>query len=342
MNKALVLLSGGLDSMLAARILMEQGVEVTGLSFKSHFFSTQKAHTAADNLGIKLIEIDFSEEHLAMVKNPAHGYGKNMNPCIDCHGMMLKKAKEVMGKEKYDFVATGEVLGQRPMSQNKESLKMVAKISGLENNVVRPLSAKLLDETAPEKEGKVLRRRLLDISGRTRERQTELAAKYGIKDYPTPAGGCLLTDPEFSQRLIKLFDYWPDADGNDVEILKNGRTFWFSLTPNPERGDKILAIIGRNKENNESLQKLAKKGDIMVELKDEVGPLTVLRISNFQFPISNDLIKIDIPIELKMSELKLGEEKNEEEVLRIVALLTGYYATKARGKKVNIKLTIIN
>src|SRR3990167_4287998 len=129
MTKVLALLSGGLDSMLAARILMEQGIEVTGLSFKSHFFGTAKGKKVAGQLGIKHLEVDFADEHLAMVKNPKYGYGKNMNPCIDCHAMMLKKAKEIMEREKFDFVATGEVLGERPMSQNPEALMLVEKIS---------------------------------------------------------------------------------------------------------------------------------------------------------------------------------------------------------------------
>ncbi|MBI4779441.1 hypothetical protein HY797_03250 [Candidatus Falkowbacteria bacterium] len=211
MAKTLVLLSGGLDSMLAAHVLMDQGVEITGLSFNSNFFNTAKAKKAAGELGIELIEIDFSDEHLEMVKNPEHGYGKKMNPCIDCPGLMLKKAKEIMDKEGFDFVATGEVLGQRPMSQNKESLKVVEKISGLEGKLIRPLSAKLLDESEPEKNGKLIRERLLDISGRSRQKQLELVKKYGIKEYASPGGGCLLTDPEFSEKLLKILEYWPDC-----------------------------------------------------------------------------------------------------------------------------------
>ncbi|MDP2736973.1 MAG: 7-cyano-7-deazaguanine synthase, partial [bacterium] len=197
MTKALVLLSGGLDSMLAARVLLDQGVEVTGLSFKSNFFGTIKAKKAAEQLGVELIEIDFSDEHLEMVKNPTHGYGKNMNPCIDCHALMLKRAKEIMVRDGFDFVATGEVLGQRPMSQHRDALDIVEKVSGLEGKLVRPLSAKLLNESEAEKQGKLIRNRLLDISGRSRQRQLELVKKYGIKEYASPGGGCLLTDPEF-------------------------------------------------------------------------------------------------------------------------------------------------
>ncbi|MEK7325722.1 MAG: tRNA 4-thiouridine(8) synthase ThiI, partial [Chloroflexota bacterium] len=161
--KALVLMSGGLDSMLTARLLLEQGIEVTGLVFVSHFFGAKKARRAAEQIGVQLKEIDFKKEHLAMVKNPKYGYGKNMNPCIDCHALMLKYAKKIMEEESYDFVATGEVLGQRPMSQGRNSLDIVNKESGLNDLLVRPMSAKLLPESRPEKEGKLIRGKLMDI-----------------------------------------------------------------------------------------------------------------------------------------------------------------------------------
>lgn len=338
--------------MLAARILQEQGIEVVGVSFKSHFFDTKRARVAAGILGIKFIEIDFSEEHLKMVKNPAHGYGKNMNPCIDCHGMMLKwakeflrgltsKALEVGPRGDFDFIATGEVLGQRPMSQNKEALKTVEKIAGLENRILRPLSAKLLEETEMEKAGLVKRGRLFGIKGRSREGQIELVKKYGIIEYPNSAGGCILTDPEFSQRLIKLFDNLTESDGNDVELIKSGRVFWFKTRTdaNKIRRKNILVVVGRKKEECENLEKLAKKGDIVIELKEMVGPLTIVRIFNFHFSISNEKeIELEIPRELKMSELRLGEEKDENEILKISGLLTGYYATKARGRSVKLEV----
>ena len=351
-TKALVLMSGGLDSMLAARVLMEQGIEVTGVVFVSNFFGAAKARKAAGQLGINLKEVEFKKEHLKMVKNPKHGYGKNMNPCIDCHALMLKIAKSIMEKEGYDFVATGEILGQRPMSQNKEALKTVAKESCLGDLLVRPLSAKLLEESRPEREGKLIRGRLFDIKGRSRDKQKELVERFGIKEYASPGGGCLLTDQEFSQRLIKLFDYWPDCSGDDIELLKNGRVLWFKTqiaADDRQIATNALMVIGRDKEDCENLEKLAKKGDIMVKLKEIVGPLTIVRIFNFQpclpagrFSIFNSDLELDIPKELKMSELKLGEEKGEEEILNIAALLTGYYATKARGKKSIIQFTIIN
>ena len=335
--KALVLLSGGLDSMLAVKVLQEQGIEVTGLSFISCFFGAGKAEVAASQLGIKLKKVDFKIEHLKMTKNPKYGYGKNANPCIDCHSMMLRYASKIKG---YDFIATGEVLGQRPMSQNKSALATVAKYSGLNDKLLRPLSAKLLPETEIEKKGLVDRNKLLDISGRSRTRQTELATKYNLK-YPSPAGGCLLTDPNFGERLLETFKRWPDCKSEDIELLKHGRIFW---------ANKTLIVVGRNKEDNEALEKLAKKGDVVIELADVNGPLTIVRISNFKFPSASTSeagqaiskqtqnLKLKIPKELDVGELKLDEVKNEEEFLKTVGLLTGWYAPKAREK--NIKLNI--
>ncbi|MDO8593028.1 MAG: tRNA 4-thiouridine(8) synthase ThiI [bacterium] len=356
--KALVLLSGGLDSMLAARVLMEQGIEVTGLSFKSCFFGTAKGKKVAGQLGIELIEIDFSEEHLAMVKNPKHGYGKNINPCIDCHALMLKKAGEIMINKTlgvqgdtecpYDFVATGEVLGERPMSQNKEALKIVEKESGLAGKLIRPLSAKLLDESEPEKTGMVNRGRLLDISGRSRARQLELVKKYNIKEYASPGGGCLLTDPRFSEKLLKMFELWPECQGNDIELLKWGRINWLKanadlcglMRTNAEKMCNILMIVGRDEKDNEKLEELAKSGDVLMRLADENGPTSLLRIMSHELRIMDETREIDVPVELKMSEFKLDEKKSAEEIINLGLILTGYYATKARGKKV--KFNIIN
>ena len=321
--------------MLAAKVLMEQGIEVTSLSFKSYFFGTAKAKKVADQLGIKLMEIDFSEEHLAMVKNPKYGYGKNMNPCIDCHAMMLKKAREIIEREKFDFVATGEVLGERPMSQNPEALMLVEKISGLAGRLIRPLSAKLLQESDPEKTGQVNRNRLLDFNGRSRKPQLELIKKYGIKEYASPGGGCLLTDPVFSEKLMKMLEYWPEGNGNDIQLLKYGRVFWLKH----ESGENILLAVGREQRDNEQLEKSAKSSDILITFEQPVaGPTSLLRIPKYDFLILNKILEIEAPRELKMSELKLGEAKSQEEIINLALRLTGYYATKMRGKRVNIKI----
>ncbi|MFH1255207.1 MAG: tRNA 4-thiouridine(8) synthase ThiI [bacterium] len=329
MIKALVLLSGGLDSVLAARVLMDQGIEVVGLCFKSYFFNSEQAKKSALALGIELVEADFSDEHLAMVKNPKYGYGKNMNPCVDCHALMLKKAKEIMGKSRYDFVATGEVLGQRPMSQNRQALKTVEKAAGMEGKLLRPLSAKLLDETEIEKSGKAEREKLFDISGRSRNAQMRMAEKYGIKEYASPGGGCILADSEFGAKLLKMFEYWPDCGGHDVELLKCGRVFWFKN----QRGSDILFVIGRNQKDNERLEKFAKRDDIMIELAEENGPASLIRGMENKPRIMDKMPEINVPEKLEISGLKMGENKSEAEIFAAVMALTGYYSVKARGKK---------
>jgi len=212
-TKALVLFSGGLDSILAVKVLQEQKIDVTAMCFRSYFFNENKAQKAAKEIGVRLIIKDFSKKHLVMVKNPKYGYGKNMNPCIDCHLMMINTAGKSIRKnfwhrfnykKKYDFVATGEVLWQRPMSQNINMLELIEKQSCVKGYVLRPLSAKLLAETIVEKKGLVDRKKLLDISGRSRKRQLKLVEKYKIKNFENAGGGCLLTDYSFGNRLKEL------------------------------------------------------------------------------------------------------------------------------------------
>ena len=268
MTKAIGLLSGGLDSRLAVRVLLDQGITVLGLSFVTPFFSSKNAEAAARQLKIPLRIINFTDEHLAMVRNPKHGYGSNMNPCIDCHALMLRQAGEIMGKEGFNFIFTGEVLGERPMSQNRSSLMLVAKESGYRDYVLRPLSARLLPETKPELEGKVDRSKLLDMSGRGRKRQIELARHYGLSDYPNPASGCLLTDPGFSKRLKDIFKYNPNLTVRDLEFLKYGRHFRLNET--------TKLIVGRNQSENEGLLTLADPADTVVHIADYPGPIAVL------------------------------------------------------------------
>ena len=267
-TSALVLLSGGLDSILAVKILQEQQVDVTGLTFVSYFFNADSAKCAADKLKAKLKIVDFSDEHLEMVKEPCYGYGKAMNPCIDCHLLMLKKAKKIMKEEGFDFVVTGEVLGERPMSQNRSALELIEKESGLKGYLLRPLSAKLFSSTVAEQKGLIDRNKLFDISGRSRKRQIALAKKYGIKEYPTPAGGCLLTDLQFGQRLRELLNHWPSAHGKDIHLLKLGRHFYLG-------DDKI--IVGRNQQENKQIEELTQKGDILIEPKEFTGPTILIR-----------------------------------------------------------------
>jgi tRNA-specific 2-thiouridylase len=253
--------------LLAVKIILEQGIEVLGVTFETPFFSARKAKISAERIGIPLLTLNITEEHMDMLRAPRYGYGKNMNPCIDCHTLMLKKSGRIMEENEADFVFTGEVLGQRPMSQNRQSLHTVAKNSGYGEYILRPLSAKFLPETKPEMEGKVDRERLLDIQGRGRKRQLALAEHYNIKDYTSPAGGCLLTDPLFSKRLKDLFDRQTDFTIRDVELLKVGRHFRTAAS--------CKVIVGRNSFDNETLLRLSDDGDTVIHMAHYPGP-TVL------------------------------------------------------------------
>jgi tRNA-specific 2-thiouridylase len=265
---ALGLLSGGLDSMLACRVLQNQGIAVTGITFRTPFFGSERGEAAAGDLGIEHQVLDITADHLAMVKAPKYGYGRNMNPCIDCHAMMFNRAGHLMDELGAHFLFSGEVLGQRPMSQNRKALRSVEKLSGYQGFILRPLSARLLPETEPEKKGVVDRTLLLDIQGRSRLRQMALAQEWGISGYPTPGGGCLLTDPGFSDRLRELVGARPDSDSLDVERLKIGRHFRLP------GGSK--AVVGRDHQENEKLQYLVREGDLILRNHELPGPLTLL------------------------------------------------------------------
>ncbi|NPV60776.1 MAG: tRNA 4-thiouridine(8) synthase ThiI [Actinobacteria bacterium] len=267
-RRALVLFSGGLDSMLAAELLRRCGVEVTALTFVTPFFGSSNAERAAGALGLELVVADITERHLEVLKNPRYGYGKNMNPCIDCHALMARVALERLGELRADFIATGEVLGERPKSQNRQALELVARHSGAGDLLLRPLSARLLPETRPEREGWVRRDKLLDLSGRSRRRQMELAEEWGIGEYESPAGGCLLTDAGFSARLRELMLRVPGFDGADAELLKVGRHAWTGST---------LIVLGRRHAENQHLVELALPGDMLLKERDNPGPTALLR-----------------------------------------------------------------
>jgi diphthamide synthase (EF-2-diphthine--ammonia ligase) len=394
---ALVLFSGGLDSMLAAKTLMSQGIKVIGICFSSNFFDCARARESAKIIGIDLIEENISEKILSIVKCPSCGYGKNMNPCIDCHSLMIREAAKYLkpeikkdretvspeisgaivkapkGKDVFDFLASGEVLGQRPFSQNKEALARVAVIAGVE--VLRPLSAKLLPETAIEKKGLINRSKLLAVKGRSREEQMKLAKELGIKNYPSPAGGCLLTDPEGAKKVLDIIVHCPDCKTEDVELLKYGRVFWLKLemagdakmrqkTPKITLSLKnslklligknlkdvkaeadinfhwVMVIIGRDKDESERLERLAKNGDIVVKLDELTGPTTLARLEKFKLPAGEKTLKIAVPEKLDLKKMETEKIKSENEILGTLGLLTGYYATKARGKNVLLNVRI--
>lgn len=266
--KAVALFSGGLDSILAVRLIQESGIDVRGVTFETPFFSALKAKDAAERIGLPLTIIDFTEAHLEMLRAPRYGYGRNMNPCIDCHTLMLKHAGRFMEEIGACFIITGEVLGQRPMSQGKQSLYVVAKNSGYQDYIVRPLSAKLLPVTKPEQDGLIDRERLMDIQGRGRKTQMRMADQFGVTTYTNPAGGCLLTDPEFSKRLKELFENQPGYSIRDIELLKYGRHFRLA--------DGTKVVVGRNKSDNEGIKKLHKTGDMLVRMENYPGPTVLI------------------------------------------------------------------
>lgn len=264
--RGLSLLSGGLDSQLAVRVLERAGAHVEGVTFSTPFFDCAAARKAAAALGIALHVVDFTDDEIALIENPPHGFGGAMNPCIDCHAAMIRRAGEMMTERGFDFVATGEVQGQRPMSQNRQSLGVVEKSSGLAGRLVRPLSAKLLEPTIPELEGRLDREMLLDISGRTRDRQIALAAELGITDYPSPAGGCRLTEEGFCRKLRDLKDHEGLSNRRLVELLVVGRRFRLP--------DGSSVILGRNRDENAVL--CAEKGTVVVPEGGTPGPTALV------------------------------------------------------------------
>lgn len=273
-KKAIVLLSGGLDSILATKLMQEQGIEMLCMNFYIDFAvcggrgAIGAAQRAAGMLNVPLETVDITKEYLEVFKNPKHGYGANINPCIDCKIFMLKKAKERMKETGASFLVTGEVLGERPMSQRKDALILIEKQADVRGILLRPLSAKLLEPTLAEKEGIVDREKLLDIRGRSRKPQMALAEKLGIKEYPQPAGGCLLTDPGFANRVKDLIKHGALTIEN-LKLLKTGRHF--RLT------DDAKLAIGRDNEDNEELISLAGPEDVVFKLKDRQGPISILR-----------------------------------------------------------------
>ena len=258
--------------------------------------------------------VDITRRHLEVVKKPKHGYGGNMNPCIDCHALMFRIAGEMLEEEGANFVFTGEVLGQRPMSQNKRSLTLVAAESGLNRFLLRPLSAKLLAPTIPEEKGWVQRERLLDFQGRSRKPQMEMAQRKGITKYPTPAGGCLLTEKGFSRRLKDLLTSKVDVETEELELLKLGRHF--RIAPHTK------IVVGRNKRENETIQALAGENDTVLRSVSVPGP-TVLVSGE----LSGEILDIATAITVAYSdaeELDAGEIRIEEGVResRVVSVRT--------------------
>jgi len=268
----LALLSGGLDSILATKLILEQGIDVVAFNVTSPFCLCKKggcgAVEAAKQLDVKLKVVYAGLEYLKMVRKPKHGYGRNMNPCIDCRIFLVKKAKRVAKEIGASFIFTGEVLDERPMSQHYRAMKIIEEEAGLKGRILRPLSARLLPETEIEKKGLVDRAKLLKIRGRSRKPQIKLAAEFNIRDYPCPAGGCLLTDKEFANKLRDLFGHRKRCSLVEVNLLKVGRHFRF--------GENKI-IVGRNEAENKVLLAKKTRNDFSFEVPDIAGPITILQ-----------------------------------------------------------------
>jgi tRNA-specific 2-thiouridylase len=271
-RKALALLSGGLDSTLAVRLLLDQGLEVEAVNFVSPFCLCGKdgcgATKVAERFGIPLKVINVGEGYLRVIRNPKHGYGRNMNPCIDCRIFMFRKAKKYARETGASFIFTGEVLDQRPMSQHLAALGIIEEEAGLKNRILRPLSARLLPETYVEKKGLVDRRKLLDVHGRSRKRQLQLAKKFNVAGYACPAGGCLLTYKEFASKVRDLLKHKRKVTMKDIALLKIGRHLRF--------GDNKI-IVGRNESENKALLQKKSPRDYFFEVPNCGSPITVLQ-----------------------------------------------------------------
>ena len=268
-TRALGLCSGGLDSILSALLLQRQNIYVEWVTFETPFFPSEKAEKAARTHNIPLTVLNITESYLKMLKNPACGYGKNMNPCMDCHALMFRHAGKMMEDKKFDFIFSGEVLGQRPMSQTKPSLRYVEKKSGYEGYILRPLSAGRLPETIPEKKGLVKRDLLMNITGRSRKIQIKMAEQMNVNGYPGPAGGCLLTDKGYSKRLKDLFAHQGEYAEEELHLLKYGRHIRLN--------EKTKIIVGRNKKDNDDIVRYYRSGsDILIKIEEIPGPIVLL------------------------------------------------------------------
>lgn len=264
--KAIALFSGGLDSILAVKWMQNRGYRVHPVFFRAPYLKADRALISAEQNGLDLEVVDVSAEHLQLLYKPLYGFGKHLNPCVDCHGFMFRKAAEMLAAKEADFLISGEVLGQRPMSQRRDALESVGKLSGVKDLLVRPLSQQLLPETLPIREGWVKKEDLLAIHGRGRYAQLNLARQLGVKDFPAPAGGCLLTDRNYCLRLQDLLDRKLESLEN-LELLAFGRHFRLS--------ENIKLIIGRNEADNIALEGIFSSGYRLLA-KDTMGPLGLL------------------------------------------------------------------
>jgi tRNA U34 2-thiouridine synthase MnmA/TrmU len=317
-KKVVALLSGGLDSQLAIKMMQEQGFDVSAVAIKTPFCDFDcgrgcgfEIRERADDLNVNLKTVYLGDEYIEMLKHPKHGIGAGFNPCIDCRSMMFDAAKKHMEEIGAEFIISGEVLGQRPMSQHAPALRTIENESDLVGKIVRPLSAALLPETDPEKDGLIKRENLGMIRGRTRRNQLDMAKKYGIENPPNAGGGCLLTEPQFGIKAKDLFSHTKNPTINDIDLLKIGRHFRLD--------EETKFIVGRNKDENEMIKAIALPGDILLEAKDFVGPVSILRGSN-----AKEHLKFASSVTLRYSDAPNNEQaivsiKNNDLVEEITA-----------------------
>lgn len=273
-KKAVALLSGGLDSSLAVKMILMQGIDVTAINFKTAFCCCNRkngcgneALRVSNEYGIPLKRIYVDREYIELIRNPKFGYGSQINPCMDCRIFMHKKAAEYMEEIGATFLITGEVLGQRPMSQRRDAMNLIDRESNLKGRILRPLSAGVMDPTLPEEQGIIDRNLLLSISGRSRKVQIELADQLSIKDYPCPAGGCLLTDANFAAKFRDLFQHQETFEMEEIRLLRIGRHFRL----NPD----LRIIVGRDENENRRIESLAKNRHPTFVPEDFNGPACV-------------------------------------------------------------------
>ncbi len=265
---SILLFSGGLDSILAYYVLKYNNIKIYPIVFSSVFLPPDEALYSANKIGFDLNVVDFTEEQIETVKNPVYGYGKYANPCIDCHALMIKMAYKIMKEKDFQFITTGEVLGERPKSQSQMGIKGVNDITGIEDIIFRPLSAKLLKQTIPEKENWIKKEYIFGISGRSRKKQIELVQKWNIPYYPSPGGGCMLTEKIPGKIVLNLLEN-NMLDRKNAEIIGKGRYFILS--------DKCRFVLSRDEKETEILEKMKKETDIFLECKDIPGPVGILR-----------------------------------------------------------------
>lgn len=272
-RKAIALLSGGLDSTLAVKMMLDMGIDVEALNFTSPFCTCtgknagckSEAVRVAQEFDIPIKVVHKGLDYLEVVRNPKHGYGKGVNPCVDCRIYLLRKAKEYMQESGADFIITGEVLGQRPMSQRRDTLRVIERESGLEGLLLRPLSAQHFEATIPEREGWVDREKLLAIKGRSRKELFQLADDLDVKNYPCPAGGCLLTELSFVPKVRDVFDHSDALNLRDFRMLKIGRHFRI--------GERTKVIIGRDENDNRLLEAAIQPGETALTWMDGNTPM---------------------------------------------------------------------